>query len=194
MLNAYFPGQSGGQAISDVLFGVVNPGGRVPVSVPRNVGTLPVFYNYKKTARYRSYVDEEWKPLYSFGYGLSYTTFHVSGFNSSSETFGADDTISFEVDIKNTGTMEGSYVLQVYLLARISSITQPEKQLVAFQRVYLGVGETRRVRLEVDVDRYLPVLNRGWEWELEGGEYVFALLEDSGVDVETGRRVRMRRA
>jgi len=80
--------------------------------------------------------------------------------------------------------MAGSYVLQVYLLGRISSVTQSTKQLVAFQRVYLEVDETKSVVMELEVDRYLPVLNRGWEWELEGGDYVFALLENSAFDAD----------
>ena len=195
VINAYFPGQSGGQAISDVLFGKMNPGGRIPVSVPRHVGTLPVFYSYKPTARYRYYADDNWAPLYSFGYGLSYTSFEVSSFgaNSSSgdKSFKAGDTVTFEVDVRNNGTVEGSYVAQVYLLGRVSRITQPVKQLMAFQRVYLGAGEMRRVRMELEVDRYLPILNREWEWELEKGAYTFALLENSAFDADKSTNVTL---
>lgn len=191
VLNAFFPGQSGGQAISDVLFGVFNPGGRIPISVPRDVGTLPVFYWYKDTARYRVYVDEEWMPSYSFGYGLSYTTFTTSSFNAGPLTFKSGDTITFSVDITNSGDMRGSYVTQVYLLGRVSSTTQPLKQLMAFQRVYLDAGQTRSVSMELDVDRYLPVLNREMEWELETGEYTFALLEDSRADADTSVNVTL---
>jgi hypothetical protein len=183
VINTFFPGQQGGQAISDVLFGVVNPGGRVPISVPRHIGTLPVYYWYKKTARVNSYLDEEWLPCYSFGYGLSYTTFTTGEFRawsrSGNETFGVGDTIFFEVEVTNTGDIEGNYVGQVYLLRRVSSITQPMRRLMAFQRAYLKVRETKTVRMELDVDRYLPVLNRDWKWELEKGSYTFALLEDA---------------
>ncbi|PMD28971.1 glycoside hydrolase family 3 protein, partial [Hyaloscypha variabilis F] len=183
VINTFFPGQQGGQAISDVLFGVVNPGGRVPISVPRHIGTLPVYYWYKKTARVNSYLDEEWLPCYSFGYGLSYTTFTTGEFRawsgSGNETFGVGDTIFFEVEVTNTGDIEGSYVGQVYLLRSVSSITQPMRRLMAFQRAYLKVRETKTVRMELDVDRYLPVLNRDWKWELEKGSYTFALLEDA---------------
>lgn len=195
VINAYFPGQSEGQAISDVLFGKMNPGGRIPVSVPRHVGTLPVFYHYKATARFRYYADDNWAPLYSFGYGLSYTTFELSSFSARSSSgeasFKAGDTVTFEVDVKNNGTLEGSYVAQVYLLARVSSITQPVKQLMAFQRVYLEAGETRTVRMELEVDRYLPILNREWEWELEKGEYTFALLENSAFDADRSTNVTL---
>ncbi|KAE8443991.1 hypothetical protein EG329_001120 [Mollisiaceae sp. DMI_Dod_QoI] len=195
VINAFFPGQSGGQAVSDVLFGVVNPGGRVPLTVPRSVGTLPVFYHYKQTARANVYTDADWTPCYSFGYGLSYTTFSSSNFkvwsSSEYETFTDGDTISFEVEIKNEGEREGSYVPQVYLLQRVSSTTQSVKQLMAFTRVYLDANETRVVRMELEVNRYLPILNRMWEWELERGEYTFTLAEDSSVTADLSVNVTL---
>jgi hypothetical protein len=153
------------------------------------VGTLPTFYNYKNTARFRVYADLDWMPTYSFGYGLSYTNFSTSKFraksSSSGKTFRHGDTITFSLEVTNTGGMAGSYVTQVYLLGRVSSITQPLKQLMAFRRVYLGVGESTIVEMELDVDRYLPILNREMEWELENGDYTFALLEDSRWDAGT---------
>ncbi|KAF2087806.1 glycoside hydrolase family 3 protein [Saccharata proteae CBS 121410] len=199
VLNAFFPGQMGGQAITDVLFGDFNPGGRVPLSVPRHVGQLPVFYDYRYTAHAVSYTDlSDAFPYYPFGYGLSYTMFSVSGFSANSTSGGDEemifrpgDTIEFSVDVENTGMMEGSYVAQVYLLQRVSAVTQPVKQLAAFSRVYLGVGESARVILTLDVDRYLPILNREYQWELEGGDYTFALLEHGGYDADTGVNITM---
>jgi hypothetical protein len=153
------------------------------------VGTLPVFYGYKDTARFRVYVDEERMPCYSFGYGLSYTTFRISNFEAESssglEIFGEGDTIMFSLDVTNEGDMNGSYAAQVYLLGRISSTTQPLKQLMAFQKVYLDAGETRKVVMELEVGRYLPILNRVMERELEKGEYTFVLLEHSRWDADT---------
>ena len=190
VINAFFPGQQGGQAISDVLFGVTNPGGRVPITVPRDVGTLLNYYWHKETARVNSYLDEEWLPCYSFGYGLSYTTFSTSEFrawgSSGNGTFGTGDTIVFEIEVANTGDVEGSYVAQVYLLGRVSTIAQPVRQLMAFQRVYLKVGEKRIVRMELEADRHLPILDRNWEWELERGSYTFALLEDASPLLNQG--------
>lgn len=194
VVNTYFPGQSGGQAISDVLFGNFNPGGRIPVSVPYDIGTLPAYYSHKPTARWRSYLDSPGNlPSYSFGYGLSYTTFATSPLTAFGErdgaiklTFSEGDTIVFTVAIENTGSIAGSYVAQVYLLNRLSSITQPGKQLMAFERVHLEPGEVVGVRMELEVDRYLPILGRDWEWELEKGEYTFALMEHSGYDADTG--------
>lgn len=154
-----------------------------------------MFYNYKDTARFRVYADLNWMPTYSFGYGLSYTTFSASSFkarsSSDSLTFKSGDFITFSVEITNTGTMTGSYVAQIYLLGRISSITTPLKQLMAFQRVYLDAGESKKVEMELEVDRYLPILNREAEWELEKGEYTFALLEDSRWDADTEANVTL---
>ncbi|KAF2184756.1 glycoside hydrolase family 3 protein [Zopfia rhizophila CBS 207.26] len=187
VLNTYFLGQAGGQAIADVIFGTVNPGGRVPISVPKDEGQLPVYYNYKATARKKWYVDIDPFPQYPFGYGLSYTTFNVSNLHASTTlggttNFTLGDTIIFEASIKNTGPKEGSYVAQIYLLQRVSQVVQPVKQLVAFQRIYLDAGESGTVRMELEVDRYLKILNRGYEWELEKGRYVFAMLEHGGWD------------
>ncbi|KAK8091322.1 beta-glucosidase I [Apiospora phragmitis] len=223
VLSAFFPGQSGGQAIADVLFGATSPGGRIPVTVPRHVGQLPVYYNAKRFARKIKYLDVDSEPLYWFGYGLSYTTFATSEFRASSsstattgesllkkeqqsqpqldtattsDTFTSGDTITFSVTIRNTGPAPGSFVAQVYLLARVSSIVQPERQLVAFRRVYLAAAEedeekAHTITMELDVDRYLTVYNRWGEWELEKGAYTFSLLPHGGAAPETGLNVTM---
>ena len=217
VLNAYFPGQMGGQAIADVVFGNFNPGGRLPLTIPQYEGQLPSYYNFKPSAHLASYVDILTGPRYPFGYGLSYTNFSVGNFRAvasgqgevrdedgwvdggiemrqsaaANSTFGANDTITFQVEVTNTGAREGSYVAQVYLLGRVSQITQPVKQLVAFKRVYLDVGEMQTVQMELEVDRYLRILNRRYEWEVEKGEYVFALLEHGGMLADTGVNVTM---
>ncbi|KAI1865549.1 uncharacterized protein JN550_008306 [Neoarthrinium moseri] len=160
VLSTFFPGQSGGQAIADVLFGRATPGGRMPITVPRHVGQLPVYYNYKALARKIRFLDIESSPAYPFGYGLSYTTFAADGLAISQGTFSAGDVIKFSVKIKNTGSIGGSYVAQVYLLGRTSSIVQPVKQLVSFKRVHLAAQEELTVQLDLDVDRYLTILNR----------------------------------
>ncbi|OTB04246.1 glycoside hydrolase family 3 protein [Hypoxylon sp. CI-4A] len=195
VLSAFFPGQSGGQAIADVIFGTVNPGGKMPVTVPKHVGQLPVYYNYKPTAHLKNYLDIESSPAYWFGYGLSYTTFEVSGFNATingmnASSFRDGDTILFSVSVRNNGTLDGSYVAQVYLQGRVSSIVQPVRQLVAFQRVNLVAGEEVTIGLELDADRYLTILNRKNEWELEKGPYIFIVL-DHGGDQDTGLNVTL---
>ncbi|KAK7754003.1 hypothetical protein SLS62_004102 [Diatrype stigma] len=185
VLSAFFPGQSGGQAIADVLFGTVTPGGRMPVTVPRHVGQLPVYYNYKALAHKKDYLDIDSSPAYWFGYGMSYTDFKVSAFEASStardpRTFSSGDTVTFSVTVENVGDAAGSYVVQVYVLSRVSSIVQPERQLVAFQRVDIEAGHGATVTMDLDVDRYLTILNRKNEWELEKGSYTFALLNHGG--------------
>ncbi|KAF1957192.1 glycoside hydrolase family 3 protein [Byssothecium circinans] len=198
VLAVNFPGQQGGQATADIIFGKVNPGGRLAVSVPVHEGQLPVYYNYKQTARKKWYVDIQSLPQYPFGYGKSYTTFNVSNYRGSTlssssspatygsanatQTFSAKDTIVFQADITNTGSRTGSYVAQIYLLQRVSQITQPLKQLVAFQRVYVEPGETVTARMELEVERYLRILDRGYEWVVEKGEYIFAMLDHGGWD------------
>ncbi|KAI1370340.1 glycoside hydrolase family 3 protein [Hypoxylon crocopeplum] len=195
VLSAFFPGQSGGQAIADVLFGAVSPGGRMPVTVPRHVGQLPVYYNYKPSAHRVNYLDVDSSPAYWFGYGLSYATFDAFRFEAStnatdSTDFTTDDTVKFVVSVRNTGMMAGSYVAQVYVLSRVSSIVQPVKQLVAFRRVDLSPGEESIVVMELDVSRYLTILNRKNEWELEKGAYTFALLNHGG-DIDTTMNVTL---
>ncbi|KAF5391780.1 hypothetical protein D9757_001758 [Collybiopsis confluens] len=162
-----------GQAISDVLFGEFNPGGRMPFSIPSSAATLPDFYNFHSTARAVNYTDVFSYPSYWFGYGLSYTNFSVAAFNATSSgginTFIAGETITFHVTVKNEGSISGSYVPQVYLLARVSTIVRASKQLVAFNRVYLDAGESKEVSMDLEVDRYLPIVNRQNVWELETG-------------------------
>ncbi|KAI1811333.1 glycoside hydrolase family 3 protein [Poronia punctata] len=190
VLDAFFPGQAGGQAIVDVLFGKVTPGGRMPVSVPRHVGQIPVYYNYKEKARSVDYLDVDSRPAYAFGYGLSYTEFEVLGFyamaSGSRSEFRAGDTIIFSARVRNTGAVKGSYVAQVYSLARVSTIVQPVRQLVAFRRVEIDAGHEAMIDMELEVDRYLAILNRGYEWEVEKGGYIFALLNDGGDDDDVG--------
>ncbi|KAI0385456.1 glycoside hydrolase family 3 protein [Hypomontagnella monticulosa] len=195
VLSAFFPGQSGGQAIADVLFGTVSPGGRMPVTVPKHVGQLPVYYNYKPTAHRKNYLDAESSPAYWFGYGLSYTTFEVSKFEASSKSTGSGDfrdggTITFTVSVRNNGNMDGGYVAQVYVLSRVSFIVQPVRQLVAFERIDIPAGMETSISMELDASRYLSILNRKNEWELEKGPYTFALL-DHGGDVDTGLNITL---
>ncbi|KAF2008793.1 glycoside hydrolase family 3 protein [Aaosphaeria arxii CBS 175.79] len=186
VISANFPGQSGGQAIADVLFGKVNPGGRIPVSVPIHEGALPDYYNYKQTAKKKWYLDMGSFPIYPFGHGLSYTTFNVSNYRAATlrgtNNFTAEDTIVFEADIRNVGSVSGSYVAQIYLLQRVSQISQPLKQLVAFERVYIDPGQTITARMELDVGRYLRLLDRKYQWTVEKGLYTFAMLDNGGWD------------
>ncbi|KIK63662.1 glycoside hydrolase family 3 protein [Collybiopsis luxurians FD-317 M1] len=195
VLETFFSGQSGGQAISDVLFGEFNPGGRMPFGIPFSAASLPDFYNFHPTARDVNYTDIFSYPSYWFGYGLSYTNFSVTAFNATSSggvnTFTAGETITFRTTVTNEGSIPGSYVTQVYLLGRVSSIVRPSRQLVAFTRTYLNAGESKVVTMDLEVDRYLPIVNRQNIWELETGDYTFALLDYGGPAVSTALNVTM---
>lgn len=105
--------------------------------------------------------------------------------------FGSKSNITFSVEVTNSGNVAGSYVPQVYLLGRVSSIVRPVKQLVAFTRVYLSAGESREVILDLEVSRYLPILDRKYEWTVELGDYTFALLEHGGSDADTSTNVTL---
>ncbi len=162
LLTAYYPGEQGGNAIADVLFGDYNPSGRLPVSVPRHVGQLPVYYNKPRPVAH-DYVEMSAQPLYPFGYGLSYTTFEYS------DSITTQDGISW--NITNTGTRKGDEVVQLYVRNTGTSVVQPERQLKAFKRITLEPGETRRVTfLFKDID--LKIVNDKMQWAVEG-QHIF---------------------
>jgi beta-glucosidase len=153
ILEAWCPGEKGGTAIADILFGDYNPDGKLPVTVPRHAGQLPVYYNYKPSRSYwlekgwgNSYADLDHRPLWEFGHGLSYTSFDYSGLKISPEKSNSGGSIQVEVSIKNTGQKEGAEVLQLYLRDVKSSVVRPVKELKGFEKVRLSPGESRKVR------------------------------------------------
>ena len=148
LITAYYPGQEGGLAIADVLFGDYNPAGRLPISVPRNIGQLPVYYNKKKPTVH-NYVEMSASPLYPFGYGLSYTSFKYSNLLINGN-LDKGYTVSF--DITNTGNMDGEEVPQLYITDEISSVVQPIRQLKDFTRVYIHKNETRNIKMLITYD------------------------------------------
>jgi beta-glucosidase len=159
ILQAWFPGVEAGNAVADVLFGKVNPGGKLPVSFPRSVGQVPIYYNHEPTGRpcdatskYNSrYRDiKSCAPLYEFGYGLSYTTFKMSNLQLSDTTMPARGSITATVDVTNTGTRKGDEVAQLYLHDPVASLSQPVRRLRGFQRVTLDPGQTTTVSWTLD--------------------------------------------
>jgi beta-glucosidase len=170
ILEAWFPGIQAGNAIADVLFGKVNPGGKLPVTFPRSVGQLPLYYNHEPTGRpadpenkYTSkYLDEPVTPLYPFGYGLSYTKFGISNVNLSSATMSSHGVVEVSADVKNEGAVAGDEVVQLYIHDPVASIEQPVRRLRGFQRVTLEPGETKSVKFRLgpsDVGFYDEVGN-----------------------------------
>jgi len=151
IIEGWYLGQETGTAVAKVLFGDVNPGGKLPVTVARDVGQLPVFYNYKPSAR-RGYVLDTIAPLFPFGFGLSYTTFAYSNLRLSANRIPANGHTRVSVDVRNTGSRGGDEVVQLYIRDETSSATRPVKELRGFQRLSLAPGETRTVSFDVGPD------------------------------------------
>ncbi len=149
MLEAWYPGQEGGTALADILLGDSNPGGKLPVTIPRSVGQLPLFYNQKVSA-HRGYVFSSKDPLYPFGFGLSYTTFTIGAPQLSAPQVKAGQPVTVSVEVRNTGTRAGDEVVQLYVHETVASVTQPVKQLKAFRRVTLAPGQSTTVRFTLD--------------------------------------------
>jgi beta-glucosidase len=151
ILEGWYLGEEGGTAAASVLFGDVNPGGKLPVTFPRSVGQLPAYYNHKPSLE-RSYVLANSKPLFPFGYGLSYTTFRFSNLRVEPARIGTGGTATVSVDVTNTGTREGDEVPQLYIHERVSPLTQPVLQLRGFQRISLKPGEKQTVEFKLTSD------------------------------------------
>jgi beta-glucosidase len=148
IVEGWYLGQETGHAAADILFGRANPGGKLPISIPRNVGQLPAFYNAKPTAS-RGYLGADHTPLYPFGFGLSYTTFALSAPRLSKATIGPADSVTVSVDVTNTGKRPGDEVVQLYIRDDVSSVTRPVKELKGFARVTLAPGQQRTVNFTV---------------------------------------------
>ena len=166
LLTMWYPGGEGGTALADVLFGDYNPAGRLPVSVPRSVGQLPVYYN-KKNPRGHDYVEMSADPLYPFGYGLSYTTFEYSGLTVS----GTVPNVEVTVQVKNTGSRDGDEVVQLYVIDPLASTVRPRKQLRAFDRIFVKAGETRPVTLKLGPDAF-SLVNAAGDTVIEHGDFL----------------------
>lgn len=185
VIEAWFPAQEGGNAIADVLFGDVSPSGRLPISFPRSVGQLPVFYNHKPSGG-RShwqgqYIDSPSTPLYAFGHGLSYTRFSYSDLRLSETEVSPTGSVTVSVRVTNTGDRAGEEVVQLYVSDPIASVTRPVKQLKGFARAALQPGETKTVRFDLDV-RHLAFYNADMQFVVEPGE-IGVLIGASSEDI-----------
>ncbi|MEM0576583.1 glycoside hydrolase family 3 N-terminal domain-containing protein [Flavobacterium polysaccharolyticum] len=169
LVEAWFPGEAGGKAVADVLFGDYNPGGRLPITVPKSVGQLPIYYNQKPSAIHR-YVSESENPLYTFGYGLSYTKFEYSNFAITTKEIKADGELKVSVNVKNIGNYGGDEVVQLYINDVYSSVTTPRKTLKGFKRLFIEKGETKKVEFTLTADE-LSIWNREMKRVVEPGDF-----------------------
>ncbi len=178
ILETWYAGTQGGHAIADVLFGDVNPGGKLPVTFPATVGQVPIYYNHKNTGRppnasnkYTSkYLDAPWTPLYPFGFGLSYTKFRLSDLRLSATRIRPDGRLTASIDVQNIGGRTGDEVVQLYIRDVASSTTRPVLELKGFERVTLKPSERRRVEFELS-SKHLGFWNREDRFVVEQGAF-----------------------
>lgn len=182
ILEAWFPGTMGGDAIAQTLYGMNVPSGKLPMTFPRSVGQVPIYYNHKNTGRpylgekdpeqkYKSrYIDSDNSPLFPFGYGLSYTSFEYSNLKLSSNTMGMNGTINVSVDVTNTGSYDGEEVVQLYVQDKVGSVTRPVKELKGFKKIMIKKGEKKTVTFTV-TPKDLSFYNIDMEFTSEPGDF-----------------------
>jgi beta-glucosidase len=157
LLEAWLPGEEGGNAIADILFGDANPGGKLPISFPRSVGQVPIFYNHKPSGMhsnwYVDYVNEKVTPLYPFGHGLSYTSFDFADLSIDRQQAAGGESVAISLRVSNIGSMTGEEVVQLYVCDEFASMPRPVKELKGYQRLALKPGESKRLTFRLPVDQ-----------------------------------------
>ena len=196
ILNVWFPGSEAGLSIADVLFGDVNPSGKLTATFPRNVGQIPIFYNHKNTGRplgnkegkfekFKSnYIDVRNEPLYPFGYGLSYTTFEYSNLKLDQTSISMDGKINITVDVTNTGNYDGKEVIQLYIRDVVGSVTRPVKELKGFKKAFIKKGETQTVCFDISVED-LKFYNYDLDFVAEPGDFEVFVGTNSEASLKT---------
>jgi len=196
ILNVWFGGTEAGHAISDVLFGDVNPSGKLSTTWPQNVGQIPLYYNHKNTGRplpeggwfqkFRSnYLDVSNDPVYPFGYGLSYTNFSYSDLKLSSTSLKGNQTLTATVTLTNIAAKDGKEVAQLYIHQLVGSITRPVKELKGFQKVFLKAGESREVSFNI-TPADLKFYNSDLKYDWEAGDFEI-MIGGNSRDVKVGK-------
>ena len=182
LIEGWYLGQEGGTAMAEILFGDVNPSGHLPVTIPRSVGQLPMFYNYKPSA-HRGYLFDAATPLFPFGYGLSYTSFEIGAPRLSAPDIAPGESVTVQVDVRNSGARAGDAVVQLYIHDKVSSVTRPVKELKGFRRVSLNPGETRTASFTLG-PRELGFWDVQMKRKVEPGEFEI-MAGDSSVNLKT---------
>jgi beta-glucosidase len=198
ILEAWFPGVQAGPAVADVVFGKVNPGGKLPVTFPRRLGQVPIYYNHERTGRPCN-PDVKWNsrhrdipscaPQFEFGHGLSYTTFEITDLRLSSSSVSSKGSLEASVNVTNTGSIPGDEVVQLYIHDPVASISQPVRRLRGFERVTLGPGETRTVTFMLDKSDFGFYDNRG-KFVVEPGQIDVYAGNSSSADLTQSFTVR----
>jgi beta-glucosidase len=196
ILETWFAGIQAGHAIADVLFGDVNPGGKLPVTFPRTVGQVPLYYNHKNTGRppqednkYTSkYLDAQWTPLFPFGFGLSYTQFRLTNLQLSATRIRRDENLTVTAEVENIGQRPGDEVVQLYIRDVAASVTRPVRELKGFRRLTLQPGEKRTVRFTLGPEQ-LGFYDRQMRFVVEPGEFKVYVGNSSVGGLEAGFEV-----
>ena len=187
IIDAWYPGMQGGNALADVLFGDYNPGGRLSISIPHSVGQLPVYYNPKRTGNRNKYLEEVGVPRYCFGYGLSYTSFEYSDMEVTLNETADDCIVNIRVKIVNTGQKSGDEVVQLYICDDVSSYTTPAKQLRAFERIHLEAGKSQIVTFTLNKKSMMLYMHDD-EWVVEPGSFSL-MIGSSSQDIRLQHKI-----
>ncbi|BBJ27298.1 glycoside hydrolase family 3 N-terminal domain-containing protein [Athalassotoga saccharophila] len=194
IVESWLPGEEGGHAVADVLFGDYNPSGKLPVSFPRNVGQIPIYYSHKPTGGrsnwHGDYVEESTKPLFPFGFGLSYTKFEYSDLRIDPSVVNLEKSINVSFKIKNTGKVAGDEVAQLYINDKVASITRPVKELKGFAKIHLEAGEEKSVTFELPID-LLAFYDSKMNLTVEAGEFEF-MIGSSSEDIRLRGSVELK--
>jgi beta-glucosidase len=191
IVEAWQLGTQTGNAVAQVLYGDYNPSGKLPMSFPRSVGQIPIYYNYKNTGRpgpkkeifWSHYNDEVNTPLYPFGYGLSYTSFEYSNIKIDNKNLIPGETLNVSVDLKNTGNYSGKEVVQLYIKDRFASVTRPVRELKGFEMVMLSPGETKTINFEIS-ESLLKFYTANETWESESGFFDIFIGTNSNANLQ----------
>ncbi len=188
IIEGWYLGQETGDALARIVFGEVNPGGKLPLSIPRSVGHIPAYYNHKPSAK-RGYAFDQTDTLFPFGFGLSYTQFEYSDLQIENQTAMPNGRFNFSVVIKNVGEYAGDEVVQLYINDPVASLTRPVKELKGFKRIHLASGEAKRVKFSLQVNQ-LGFYDRDMEYVVEPGD-INLMIASSSQDIRLQKRVQI---
>jgi beta-glucosidase len=170
IIEGWYMGQQTGTAAADIIFGDVNPSGKLTITFPKSVGQIPMFYNYKPSAQAYEYLSQDNLPLYHFGFGLSYTQFKFENLRLEKSKIKTSGTTKVKIDVTNIGSRAGDEIVQMYIRDKVSSVTRPVKELKGFKRISLKPKETKTVTLDIGKEQ-LAFHNVDYKFVVEPGEF-----------------------
>jgi len=178
IVEGWYMGQETGTAVADILFGDVNPSGKLTITIPKSAGQLPMYYNHKPSAQFNNYISEDVRPLYPFGFGLSYTNFIYSNLKFSADKIKTDGSVVVSVDITNSGALKGDEIAQLYIHKKVASVTRPVLELKGFERITLEPGQTKTVQFTLKKSN-MAFWDYNMDFTVEPGEYEISVGKSS---------------